>query len=83
MLRFVPITVECHAGYKGEELPRSFTWNDRRFEIEEIVDRWYQAGRDPTVPVCDYFKVRSVGTVFLLRMDRESFAWYLRDTASD
>jgi hypothetical protein len=78
MNRFVRIQVDCYAGYKGEESPRSFVWNDRRHEVEEIVDRWYQASRDPQIPACDYFKVRTAdGALFLLRMDRETSTWHL------
>jgi len=93
MARAIPIQVECYAGYRSEESPRSFSLNGRRYEIEEIVDRWYQGSRDPAVPACDYFKVRAAGGIlaatagtvpravggilFILRMDRESFSWYL------
>jgi hypothetical protein len=78
MNRFIPIQVDCYAGYKGEEAPRSFLWNDRRYQVEEIVDRWYQASRDPQIPACDYFRVRAAdGALFVLRMDREASAWHL------
>lgn len=78
MNRFIPIQVDCCAGYKGEEAPRSFVWNDRRYQVEEIVDRWYQASRDPQTPACDYFKVRAAdGALFVLRLDREIAAWHL------
>jgi len=78
MNRFIPIQVDCYAGYKGEEAPRSFVWNDRRYQVEEIVDRWYQASRDPQTPACDYFKVRAAdGALFVLRVDREIAAWHL------
>jgi len=76
------IQVECYAGYRSEESPRSFFLNDRRYEIEEIVDRWYQGSRDPAVPACDYFKVRAAdGSLFIIRMDRESLSWYLMEEA--
>lgn len=60
------------------DTPRSFIWNDRRYEIEEIVDRWYQASRDPGAAAYDYFKVRAANdSLFIIRMDCASFAWYL------
>ena len=78
MARTIPIQVECYAGYRSEESPRSFSLDGRRYEIEEIVDRWYQGSRDPAVPACDYFKVRAAGgLLFMLRMDRTTFSWYL------
>ncbi len=80
MMRPVPIEVECHAGYKGDESPRSFTWDGRRHEIAEIVDRWYQGSRDPAAAACDYYRVRaSEGGVFVLRLDRDSLRWHLVD----
>lgn len=34
------IHVQCYAGYRGEEEPRSFDLGDRRIEVMEIIDRW-------------------------------------------
>jgi hypothetical protein len=83
MIHFVPIKVECYAGYKTDEEPRSFIWNNQRFEIEEIVDRWYQASRNPVVPASEYFKVRVAdGRLLIIRKDRESRAWHLVETES-
>jgi len=81
MIRSVPIKVECYSGYKTDESPRSIIWNNQRFEVEEIVDQWYQASRDPVIPASDYFKVRIAdGRLFILWKDRESLAWYLVET---
>ncbi|MCX7038042.1 MAG: hypothetical protein NT005_02750 [Spirochaetes bacterium] len=78
MIRLVPIKVGCYEGSKAEETPRWFTLNEQRFDIEEIVDRWYQASQDPTVTASDYYKVRTVeGTLFVIRRDRETLAWQL------
>lgn len=76
MIRHVPISVGCYEGAKAQQRPQWFRMNERRFEIEEIVDRWYQAGRDPTAASAAYFKVRTKdGGVHLLRLDHESLAW--------
>ncbi len=76
---FVSIEVQAHAGYKADETPRAFLWQGRRVVIEEVMDRWYQASRDPRAPSADYFKVRAEGgEVFILRRDNESMAWYLQ-----
>jgi hypothetical protein len=84
MIRFVPIDVECYAGYKGEETPRGFTWNGRRYEVEEILDRWYQGSRDPIVAASDYFKVRIAdGIQCIVRRDRQSSAWYLMEAEAE
>jgi hypothetical protein len=36
----VGVSVIAHAGYRGEELPRSFFLEDRKIEIIRIDDQW-------------------------------------------
>ena len=75
---FEEIQVECYAGHKGGETPRAFTYLGRRYEITEIVDRWYEAGRDPKAPQHDYFKVRTKeGENFLIRFTPRYQSWTL------
>jgi hypothetical protein len=82
MTRLTSVQVECYAGYKGDETPRGFTWNDRHYEIQEIIDRWYQGSRDPMVAASDYYKVRTVeGSLFIIRRDRDTLAWQLVEGA--
>lgn len=65
------ITVECYAGYRGEQEPRAFTLNERRFEVRELLDRWQ-------APTHRYFKIRvDDGRVFILRHDETSGEWDL------
>lgn len=65
------ISVECYAGYRGEEEPRAFTLGERRFEVLGIVDRWL-------APEHRYFKVKaSDGRVLVLRQDTASGDWEL------
>jgi hypothetical protein len=78
MIRFVPIHVRCYEGSKAEETPRWFSLNEQRFDIEEIVDRWYQANPDPAAAAAAYFKIRTWdGGVHLIRQDFETLAWSL------
>ena len=66
-----PLRVECYAGHRGEEEPRAFTLGERRFAVEEIVDRWLE-------PRNRYFKVRADdGRSFILRHDALEDAWDL------
>jgi hypothetical protein len=77
-MRLIPITVECYAGSKADETPRRFVWEERRVEIEEVLDRWYQVESKPEWPRADYFKVRGQdGHEYLLKHDLESDEWYL------
>ena len=74
----VPIKVECHAGYKADEYPMCFYWNEEKFEIKEILDRWYQGDRDPAWPVSNYFKVETAGGgTFIIKHDLENDEWFL------
>lgn len=65
------ITVECYAGYRGEETPRRFRLAERSFEVERVVDQWL-------APDHRYFKVRTAGgQLCILRHDVMSGDWEL------
>jgi len=62
------IQVECYSGYKINERPMAFTYQGHRWEIQEIVDRWYEGDIDPIRPEVSYFKVKTTeGSIFILR----------------
>lgn len=70
------IAVECYSGHRANERPVAFTLGDQRFEVEEIVDRWYEGGTEPGRPELHYYKVRTnEGQLFLLRYDVLFDAW--------
>ena len=70
------IPVECYSGYKADERPVAFTFRQRRREVAEIVDRWYEGNLQPGRPQVNYFKVRTVeGDVFLVRYLSLFDAW--------
>ena len=70
------ISVECYSGYKADERPVAFNFQERRWEIAEILDRWYDGGLHAGSPPVNYFKVRTVeGNVFLLRYLSLFDAW--------
>ena len=63
------IRVQCYAGHRGEQEPRSFELEDRRVEVMEIVDRWLS-------PDHRYFKVQAYdGSVYILRHDELAGDW--------
>jgi len=65
------VTVECYAGYRGEEAPLRFRLGERRVEVEEVIDRWLEPGRR-------YFKVRGDDRgVYILRHDPGAGFWDL------
>ncbi|TFG92647.1 MAG: hypothetical protein E4H15_03235 [Syntrophobacterales bacterium] len=70
------IHVECHSGYKANERPEVFKLGDRRWEVAEIIDRWYEGSREAGGPALDYFKVRTrEGKIFLIRYNALFDAW--------
>lgn len=72
------IEAECHSGYKPDEYPLRFSWGNYRFEIEEIIDRWYQMESNPDFPAANYYKVRtSEKQIFILKQETETGQWFL------
>lgn len=62
------IEVECYAGYKGEERPLRFRCGGDSFEVEEILERWYEPGKS-----C--FLVRAAGAELVLRRNEVNGLW--------
>ncbi|MDH3216185.1 MAG: hypothetical protein OEN01_07830 [Candidatus Krumholzibacteria bacterium] len=63
------VLVECYAGFRGEEEPRRFTWNDHQRDVVEILDRWLD-------PNHRYFKVRACDQgIYILRHDADTGPW--------
>ena len=72
------VNVDCYSGHKLNEYPVAFVLYDRRWEITEIIDRWYEGGIDSSRPALYYYKVRSSeGKIFLLRYDPLFDKWHL------
>ena len=75
-MQYYATTVECYSGYKANERPVAFTFQDRRREVAEVLDRWYEGGLEPAQPRVDYFKVKTVeGDLFFLRYVSLFDAW--------
>jgi hypothetical protein len=75
---FEKVDVDCYAGYKGEEAPRAFSHSGKRYEIREILDRWYEEGPAAPSTRYEYFKVKSrEGEIFLLRYVPSEMSWWL------
>jgi hypothetical protein len=78
MIKLILIEVECHSGYKADEYPKCFYWEDKRFDIQEITDRWYQSDTNPEWPVSNYFKVITTNRdQYIIKHDLEEDEWYL------
>jgi hypothetical protein len=63
--------VECYAGHRGEETPRTLTIGDRRVRVVEVLDRWL-------APDHRYFKLKGDdGDEYVVRQDTSSDTWEL------
>lgn len=73
-----PVKVECHSGYKADEYPKSFILDNYRFDIAEIIDRWYQGESSPDFPPAHYFKVRTTDNkTYILKQETKTDRWFL------
>ena len=69
--RLLAIQVECYAGHRGEQTPRTIVLGDRRVAVTNVLDQWL-------APDHRYFKLRGDdGDVYIVRQDVESQAWEL------
>ena len=63
------VTVDCYAGYRGEETPRRFYTGDRALDVVAVVHRWQ-------TPDYRYFKIgTSADEMYTLRQDVRSHMW--------
>ncbi|WP_423127817.1 cytoplasmic protein [Gaoshiqia sp. Z1-71] len=74
----VRIKVECRSGYKANEYPIRFYWNQRCYDIGEIRDRWYQEDRLSGSPTANYYKVFTrENDEFILKYEQDNDCWFL------
>lgn len=60
------VSVESHAGHRGDEYPRRFQMGGRSLEVVEVLDRWISPQRR-------YFKLRADdGGIYILHHDEQA-----------
>ena len=65
------IRVNCYAGYRGEETPRSIIMADHTIAVVEVQDRWL-------APDHRYFKLLGDDrAIYIIRHDTVSGLWEL------
>jgi hypothetical protein len=65
------VEVECYAGHRGEQTPRTLILKGHRIAVSEVLDAWL-------APDHRYFKLRGVdGDTYLVRHDEGSDTWEL------
>ena len=69
--RALAVGVECYAGHRGEQTPRTLILGDGRIAVAEVVDAWL-------APDYRYFKLKGEdGDTYLVRHDEQSDTWEL------
>ena len=65
------VGVECYAGHRGEQTPRTLILGDRRFAVAEVLAAWL-------APDYRYFKLKGAdGKTYLVRHDERADIWEL------
>jgi hypothetical protein len=69
--RTLAVGVECYAGHRGEQTPRTLILGDHRIAVAEVLDAWL-------APDHRYFKLKvEDGNTYLVRHDERSSTWEL------
>jgi hypothetical protein len=58
-MQYEIIDVQCYAGYKSNERPVRFCFRGREYHVVEIIDHWYEGSAHSSMPLLDYFKVKT------------------------
>jgi hypothetical protein len=71
------LTIDSNA-YPG--WPQKIEVNGNMVEVEEVVDRWVSAYKDPSFYPNEYFKVRiSDGKVYILMYNTLFNSWWIKE----
>jgi len=65
------VGVECYAGHRGEQTPRTLILGDHRIAVAEVLDAWL-------APDHRYFKLKGAdGATYLVRHSERASSWEL------
>lgn len=69
--QLLEIRVECYAGHRGEQTPRTLILADRLIAVGEVLDAWL-------APDHRYFKLKGEdGDTYIVRHDERHGLWEL------
>jgi hypothetical protein len=71
MTELLTIGVECYAGHRGEQTPRTLILGGQRIAVSEILDAWL-------APEYRYFKLKAADQhTYIVRHDERTGSWEL------
>ena len=69
--RLLSVGVECYAGHRGEQTPRTLILGEHRISVAKVLDAWL-------APDSRCFKLKGAdGDRYLVRHDERSDTWEL------
>jgi hypothetical protein len=72
--------VKTYSGGKEDEYPLSFRYKNTLYDLEEVLDQWYESGLTPGKTTYHYFKIQTKsGQQFLLRRNINRDIWSARE----
>jgi hypothetical protein len=73
------IEVEGYCGFRINERPISFKLENRREEVNRVIDRWYEGGKRAGGPIYTYFRVLTKNDeIFILRYNSRYKTWAVK-----
>ncbi len=71
------IELTAYSGYRGEEIPRSFIFNEEKIEVVSILDRWIEEGPSGGRRKRFFHIKGSDGHRYKVYFDEREKAWFL------
>ena len=74
----IPINVRSYYGYRAEERPISFVFEENEWQVERILASWRQESINPGKGRRVYFKIKAEGgRAFTIFYDEKNEGWFL------
>ena len=73
------IDVISYCGYRINERPISFNFQNKNWEVKEIVERWHEGSLKAGAPIYSFFKIVTFsGNYFTLRYNNRYKTWAIK-----
>lgn len=77
--KFLPAAVSCYAGYKGEEIPRSFVLQGTEHYVSKVLECWYERSVCSLSSECVNWRVTAGDNrEYILKYDQQKDRWEAR-----